>query len=73
MQLTSLINGSSLQVHLGSWTPPRLDVDVMFCSYTFDGDGDSGIAANPKGVSFVHFVTLFPLHNIWNFYVKMIN
>lgn len=59
MQLISLINWSSLQVHPSSWTPPRLDVDVMFCSYTFDSDSDSGIAAHPKGLSFIH-ITLSP-------------
>lgn len=43
----------------------------MFCSYTFDGDSDSGIAAHPKGVSFVHITIPPPIVNIYNFYVEM--
>lgn len=66
MHLTSRIIWSSLQVHPSSWTPSRLDVDVMLCSYTFNSDGDSGIAAHPKGVSSVHItpppsICSFPL------------
>lgn len=63
--LINPINWASLQVHPGSWTPPRLDVDVMFCSYPFDSDGNSRIAAHPKGASFVHATLFFSFSDIY--------